>query len=146
MTITLSKLQKLIYKYINSNNWTNYCQLNIPCVVWGLHWTVPACQGLLCVCPPSWKRSRPQELTRNKDGGMANVLIIVTSYSCVPQVDHPLCLRLLDLRPIHYLISYIFFNLLRLTSDWFNWSREVFHKILDFASLDSKLWSNGKPD
>ena len=33
------------------------------------------------------------------------------------QADHPLCLRPRDVCAIRYLISYIFCNLLRLTSD-----------------------------
>ena len=37
--------------------------------------------------------------------------------SAKPQADHPLCLRPRDVRAIRYLISYIFCNLLRLTSD-----------------------------
>ena len=51
-----------------------------------------------------------------------------------PQEDHPLCWRPRDERAIRFLISYIFCNLLRLTSDWFKWSWEMLHKILDFAS------------
>ena len=55
---------------------------------------------------------------------------------------HSPCLRLRDVRVrIRCLISYIFCNLLQLTSDWFNWSRETLNKILDFASFDHKLWS-----
>ena len=59
----------------------------------------------------------------------------------MPQTDHPLCLKPRDVRAILYLISYIFCNLLRLTSGWFNWSREMLHEILESASFHPKLWS-----
>ena len=69
-------------------------------------------------------------------------LITLLSGVFIPQADHPLCLRPRDVRlTIRYLISYIFCNLLRLSSDWFNWSRKMLNKILDFASFDTKLWS-----
>ena len=60
------------------------------------------------------------------------------------QGDHPPCLRLRDVRVrIRCLISYItcICNLLQLTLEWLNWSCEMLHKILDFASFDPKLWS-----
>ena len=52
-----------------------------------------------------------------------------------PQADHPLYLRPRDARVIRYLILYIFCNLLRLTTDWFNWSLGMLHKILDLHLL-----------
>ena len=87
-----------------------------------------------------------------KEQSILNIILHVSFHSVLiavlqMQADHPLCLRLRDAyasgctQRIRCLISYVFWQLLQLTSDWFNWSREMLPRMLHFAFFYPKLCS-----